>query len=396
MNLLEKIADVQKRLREEGIDGWLIYDFHRINPLGDLFLEITEEQSLTRRFFYWIPKQGEPVKLVHVIEPYALDHCPGVKKVYLKWQTLEALLKEITRGCRKIAMEYSPRNAVPYLSKVDGGVIDLVRENQITVVSSGSFLQYYTCVWDEQQLKSHLFAADLLDKTASNVWSWIAEHLKKGRKITEYDVQQYMMKEFSEHDCMTDHAPNCSVNAHSASPHYTPLKNNAAEIKKGDFILIDLWCKQNKPRAVFGDITRVAVAAEKATEKQKEIFHLVRAAQRAATDFIAERYAKGETTFGFEADDAARSVIQRAGYEDFFTHRTGHNIHTDVHGPGTNLDNLETNDNRPLVPGTCCSVEPGIYLPTEFGIRLEHDLFLPEGNTILITGGIEDELTTLF
>jgi Xaa-Pro dipeptidase len=395
VNVVEKIKDVQKRLQAEGIDGWLLYDFHKINPFAYEFLSLSATQVLTRRFFYWIPKNGEPIKLVHQIEAYALDHLPGLKKCYHKWQTLEELLKEILKKCKNVAMEYSPRNAVPYLSKVDGGVIDLVRECGPKIVSSGIFLQYYTAVLDEAQLMSHLFAAELLNKIASDVWHFIAEHLKKGRAVTEYDVQQYMMREFKAHHCVTDHAPNCSVNAHSALPHYTPAAQGASPIQKGDFILIDLWCKQKAERAVFADITRVAVAAEKPTLKQKEIFTLVRNAQAAATDFIARNYAEGKTILGCEVDDVARDVIARAGYEDFFTHRTGHNIYTDLHGPGTHLDNLETHDDRPLLAGTCCSIEPGIYFPGEFGIRLEYDLYLAEHGKIIVTGGVEEEITTL-
>lgn len=378
-----KVNDVQKHLHE--VDGWLIYDFQKSNSIAHHLLAIPSELHLTRRFFYWIPKQGEPIKIVHALEPYALDHLPGSKLIYLKRQALETHLQSVLKGLSKVAMEYSPMSAVPAISKVEGGVIDLVRHCGVKVVSSGNFLQYFSCVMDQKQIESHFFAAHVLDQTASKIWHWITEQLSKG--ITEFDVQQRILKEFDAHGCITDHPPNCSVNAHSAIPHYNPTKNDSSVIRQGDFILIDLWCKQNKPRAVFADITRVAVAG-KPTEKQQEIFSIVRQAQKEATDFIQTH----QNIRGCQVDEVCRNVIEKAGYGDFFTHRTGHNIFTEVHGPGAHLDSLETLDDRLLIPNTCYSIEPGIYLPGEFGIRLEYDIFL--GEKPVVTGGIQDKLSS--
>ncbi len=395
MGVTEKIRDVQGRLKTALIDGWLLYDFHHNNSLAHEFLEMPADHILTRRFLYWIPAQGEPVKIVHAIESDSLDHLPGEKHVYLKWQTLEGLIATILKNKKVVAMEYSPRCAVPYVSKVDGGMIDLVREQGVKVVSSGAFFQYYTCVWDEMQLNSHLQAAKVLEEAVNGAWSFIAEHLGRGQPITEFEVQQFIMDVFEKEKCVTDHPPICAVNEHSAMPHYAPTEKRSKPIQKGDLILIDLWCKQNKPRAVFADITRVGIAASAPTAKQSEIFNLVRKAQQAAIEFVKARYAKGGPVHGFEVDEAARKVIADAGYGDFFTHRTGHNIHTDVHGPGTHMDSLETHDDRPLVAGTCFSVEPGIYLPGEFGVRLETDVYLASEGKVEVTGGVQENFRFL-
>jgi Xaa-Pro dipeptidase len=390
------VAEAQKHLCELKIDGWLLYDFHQMNDLALAFLKIPENMLASRRFFYWIPARGEPVKIVHAIESHLLDHLPGEKKIYLKWELLGKLLKETLHGGKRVAMEYSPRNAIPYLSKVDGGIIDLVRECGVEVVSSGPFLQYFTCVWDEEQFRLHLEAAHVLDETARRTWDWVREKLTHNQQITEYDVQQKILHEIHQGGCIMHGAPICGVNAHSADPHYIPTRESATVIKKGDFILIDLWCKRDVPRAVYADITRVAVAASAPTEKQNQIFHIVRAAQQAATDYVAARFAKKERVLGCEVDRACRDVIEKAGYGEFFTHRTGHNIHTDVHGPGAHIDSLETLDERPLIPRTCFSVEPGIYLPGEFGVRLEYDIYIGSDGKTQVTGGIEDKLVTLF
>ena len=395
-SLKEKVQDVQRHLQKNGLDGWLLYDFQRRNELARDFLEIPAESFTTRRFFYWIPAKGDPVQIVHAIEPQVLEHLPGSKRIYLKWEELNNHIEETLKGSKRIAMEYSPRNALPYVSKVDAGVIDLVRSFGVEVCSSADFLQYYTCVLDEQQLASHMAAAEMLDKTVARAWQWIADALKAGRKATEYDVQQFILQEFAAAGFISEGAPICGVNAHSASPHYEPKQASSSMIKADDFILIDLWCKQKKPRAVYADISRVGVAARIATGRQNEIFSIVRRAQKSAADYVKERYGRGEIVKGCDVDKVSRQVITAAGYGDFFTHRTGHNIYTKDHGPGTHIDSLETLDERPLIPRTCFSIEPGIYLPKEFGVRLEYDIYLEEKGNIRITGGTQDAIVTLF
>lgn len=395
MKFVRKIEDVQHQLIQQELDGWLFYDFRRSNDLACQFLEIPKERLLTRRFFYWIPKKGEPEQIVHAIEPHSLAHLPGQKFHYHTYQELEAQLARLLKGSKRIAMEYSPRNAIPYVSKVDGGTLDCVRGCGVEVVSSADLLQRYTSVWDAHKLSTHLAAAEVLDRTVELAWQWIAEALSKKRPITEYDVQQFILRQFETHGCVTSDPPICAVNAHAADPHYGPEKNRSSPIVSGDFILIDLWCKQNKERAVYADISRVGVAAKAPTPKQNEVFNIVLAAQTAGIELVKKRFADKQPVTGAEVDQCCRKVIVDAGYGSYFIHRTGHNIDERDHGDGANLDSLETWDYRHLLPGTCFSVEPGIYLPGEFGVRLECDVYIHLDGTVQVTGGSQEKLRLL-
>ncbi len=390
-----RISDAQKHLIEEKIDGWLLYDFSGSNALARDFLNIPPEELTTRRFFYWIPAEGLPIKILHVIEPHVISELPGEVLTYLKWQELESQLGKVLKGAKTVAMEFSPRNAIPYLSKVDAGMVDLVRSFQVEVVSSASFLQYYTCVLNEEQYQLHVEAANMLDRVVAEAWEKIAHALTKGTKINEYQVQQFIAEQLSTRGFTAEAFPIVGVNAHSADPHYEPIKEKSSEIKKGDFVLIDLWCKKKHPKAIYADICRVAVADTQPTEKQKEIFSIVRTAQKAATEFVASRYAKKESIRGCEVDQVSRKIIEEKGYGKYFTHRTGHNIYTKDHGPGAHIDSLETQDVRELIPRTCFSIEPGIYLPGDFGVRLEYDVFLGDQGKIHINGGFQDEILAL-
>lgn len=395
MQWKERIADVQKHLAKEKIDGWLLFDFVGQNSLARDFLQINPHQLTTRRYFYWIPVSGEPIQLLHVIEPHVLEHLPGKKMHYLKWQELEEALGQILKGAKTVAMEYSPNNAIPYLSKVDGGMIDLVRKFHVEVVSSGSFLQYYTCLLSEQQLKSHLKAAAFLDQTVAKAWDHIGSSLKEGKRIDEYAVRSFIADQFEMAGYITEGLPICAVNAHSADPHFEPLKEGSSEIKKGDFILIDLWCKSKESGSVYADITRVGFAGKEPTARHQEIFSIVRSAQRTATEFVAKKWKAREKIRGCDVDMVCREVIEKAGFGKYFTHRTGHNIYTKDHGPGAHIDSLETNDLRPLIEKTCFSIEPGIYLPNEFGVRCEYDVYLHPDGSIEVTGGIQDCITMI-
>lgn len=389
------IREIQKRLMEAKIDGWLLYDFQNLNPLARDFLKIDPGRLITRRFFYWIPAQGEPVKILHRIEPHILPDLPGKEVLYLKWQELEAALGRVLKGSRIVAMEYSPKNAVPCLSRVDAGTVDQIRSFGIEVVSSAPILLHETCVLDAEQLQSHLEATAFLDQAVGQAWEKIAHAIRSGTPINEHQVRMFLFEQMTSNGFITEGLPICAVNANSADPHFEPEKTGSAVIQQGDFVLIDLWCKKNHDRAVYGDITRVAVADVAPTERQKEIFSIVRAAQKAATDFVIRGYAQGERLKGCDVDRVCRSVIEEAGYGEYFTHRTGHNIYTKDHGPGAHIDSLETEDSRELIPHTCFSIEPGIYLPGEFGIRLEYDLYLGDQGKVLVTGGIEDSLLCL-
>lgn len=395
MKFESKLKEVQVSLIEEGIEGWLLFDFRHSNSLACTFLEISAGKMLTRRFFYWIPQKGDPIKIVPVIEPYTLDHLPGIKWLYRGWQELERLLFSLAVEHSKIAMEYSPFNALPNISKVDAGMVELIRKAGAEVVSSANILQRYTSVWTTEQLQSHLAAAKVLESIVDRSWALIEHHLKNQIPLNEYQVQQFMLQSMDEAGCHTADWPTCAVNVHSADPHYHPEQNHSFPIRAGDFILLDLWCKQKSPYSVYADITRVGLAASRPNPKQQEIFNLVKEARDQATLFIKEHYENQRPSQGWQVDQICRNVIQKAGYGEYFIHRTGHNIGEEVHGPGANLDNFETHDYRSLLPGTGFSVEPGIYLPDQFGVRLEYDIYLDPAGKVLITGGIQEKLVCL-
>lgn len=387
---MEKIIRAQHLLKQKNIDGWLFYDFRKSNALACKFLEIPPHQLLSRRFYYWIPQEGEPVKIVSSVEN-PLEHLPGKTLVFSSWQELENCLKNTLFSSQVVAMEYSPFGAVPEISRVDGGTIDLVRKYVSEVVSSGDLLQEFTSVWDEKKWQSHLVAASALDAIAGKTWDWIARHVEKG--ITEYDVQQWMLQAMEEMGCTADHPPICAVNANSANPHYAPLEKSSVKIQKGDFILIDLWCKSKQEGSVYADITRMG--SFDPTPKQLQIFQIVKKAQNSALEFVKKKYLNQEPLHGYEVDRVCRAVIAEAGYEKQFLHRTGHNIDELDHGPGAHLDDLETHDLRLLLPSTCFSIEPGIYLKGEFGVRLEYDVFLHPKGEVIVTGGVQEEIFRL-
>lgn len=390
----DKIKNVQKSLSELDLDGWLLYDFRRTNEVACRFLEIPDDKLLTRRFFFWIPKCGEPVRIVHQIEKELFEHLPGEFWPFSTWKQLEQKLASLLHG-KTIAMEYSPRGALPSISKVDAGTMELIQSFEVSVVSSANLLQQFTVVWTKEQLQTHLKAAQVLEDCVDLVWKAISHALYIQEPITEYDVQQIILTEFKERGCVTAGAPICAVNANSANPHYEPQKKSASIIAEGDWVMIDLWCKLDVPNAVYADITRVAVAAAKPTEQQKEIFDVVKAARDVATDFVRNSFSEGIEICGWEVDKVCRDYIEQAGYGLYFTHRTGHNIDIHDHGDGANIDNFETRDERHLLKGTCFSIEPGIYLPKEFGVRLEYDLYVDERGDVHVTGGIQEAIECL-
>lgn len=388
-----KISEVQQVLQQFGWSGWLLYDFRRSNDLACRFLEISKETLLTRRFYYWIPTSGEPVKIVHRIESYVLDHLPGENLSYSSFGELEQILEAVLKGHSHVAMEFSPRNAIPTISKVDAGTVDLIRDFGVTVESSANLLQQYTSVWTPEQLDSHMEASEILQATVEKAWQMIAKAIKNNEKIDEADVQRFILSEFERNGCIADDPPICAVNANSANPHYSPSGHSAKELKPGDFVLIDVWCKKNIPHAVYADITRVAVIADSPTQKQQAIFDVVKAGRDAAIALVKQRLEARAPVMGWEVDQVCREVIVEAGYGHYFTHRTGHNIGERDHGDGANIDNFETKDFRLLLPGTCFSIEPGIYLPGEFGVRLEDDVYLDlDGKRLHVTKGQQQEI----
>ncbi len=392
---MKKIQDAQLYLQKMNADGWLIYDFHGNNELGRHFLEIPLHMISTRRFFYWIPAHGDPIKLVHAIEPNILDSCPGEKRLFLSWQSLRDQLRNLLKGAKRVAMEYSPDNMIPYVSRVDAGTVDLIRSFEIEVVSSGGFLPHFTAVISDEQGQSHIRAGRILERIVGEAWIMVGDHLKSGKTITDSAVQQKLISDFTRENLVSDSPPIVAVNSRCGDPHYANSSKNSIAIRKGDFLLIDIWAKENKPKSIYGDITHVAVAAERPTEKQKKIFNIVRSAQIAATELVVNSFTQKKELCGWEVDECARTVIREAGYGEFFIHRTGHNIGESVHGSGANMDNLEMHDVRPVLLSTCFSIEPGIYLPGEFGVRLEYDLYVHQDGRVEIVGGAQDEIVSI-
>jgi len=380
------LAAVQAAIKENGVDGWLLYDFRGLNVLARRVAGIPEEAHATRRWFYFIPANGEPKKLVHRIEQGVLDHLPGKASPYLKWQELEAGVKALVAGSKKVAMEYTPRNANPYVSRVDGGTIELVKSFGVEIVSSGDLIQAFEATWDDSQWAMHLEAATHTRSAYDVAFAFIAELIRTRGHVTETDVQSRIMKHFKDNGLVTDHPPIVGQGPHSGDPHYAPSPAHDFKIQKGDFVLIDLWAKLDRPKSVYSDLTRVAFVGSEVPKKYAEIFDIVAAGRDAGIACVQKAYATGKPLQGWEVDQATRDVIEKAGYGQYFCHRTGHSIGQETHGNGANMDNLETREERRVMRRTCFSIEPGIYLP-EFGVRSEVNVFVDKEGKVHVTGG---------
>jgi Xaa-Pro aminopeptidase len=385
---------VQSALRRFDLDGWLLAEFRGSNVLARRVLGIDGRPVTSRRLFYAIPADGPPRKLVHRIEPGVLDHLPGEKTVFLRWQELEAGLASLVKGMKRVAMEFSPRNAIPYVAKVDAGTVELVRAAGVEVVSSGDLIQLFEATWDDDQWQMHREAERVTTSAYDVVWSHIAEKTRGGGVTSECAVQSAILDHFRRHGLTWDHGPIVGVGPHSGDPHFEPDLDNDTPIKQGDFVLVDLWGKLDKPRSVYSDLTRVGFVGETVPSKYADIFEVVARARDAAIAKVREAFGSGTPLHGWEVDDAARRVIEQAGHGPAFVHRTGHSIGQEVHGNGANMDNLETHDERLVLPRTCFSIEPGIYLP-EFGVRSEVDVFIDGESRVHVTGGLQTEVVPI-
>lgn len=388
------LDSIQAALRQFGLDGWLLAEFRGSNILARRVLGLEGKGLTSRRLFYAIPAEGSPRKLVHRIEPGVLDHLPGEKTVYLTWGELNCGLAGLLTGMKRVAMEYSPRNAIPYIAKVDAGTIELVRELGSEPVSSGDLVQLFEATWDDDQWRMHREAEAITTSAYDMAWSLIAERTRDGGSIGEAEVQSAIMDHFHRHGATTDHGPIVGVGPHSGDPHYAPTPTSDTPIQRGDFVLIDLWAKLDQPRAVYSDLTRVGFVGDTVPARYNEIFAIVARARDAAIAKVRSAFAAGEPLHGWEVDDAARRVIVEAGHGPAFVHRTGHSIGQETHGNGANMDNLETHDERLVLPGTCFSIEPGIYLP-EFGVRSEVNVFVGRDRIVHVTGGLQTEVKAI-
>ena len=393
---MPNIARIQRELTAAGVDGWLLYDFHNRDAIAYHVLGMDYGKFTSRRWFYWIPAAGDPVRLCHKVEARKLDSLPGERRLYLSWRELHASLKAMLGGARTVAMQYSPTANIPYVSVVDGGTIDLIRSPGYEEVSSAGLVQTFQAVLDEAAYQSHLAAGERVQRIKDEAFALIGDSLRGGRTLTQYDVQQFIVRRFGEEGltCKGEY-PIVGTNEQPADPHFEPTPANARPIKAGDTILIDLWAKLDQPKAIFYDITWCGFAGGTPPAKYVEIFHVVRDARQAALDFIRGRYGEGRPLYGWEVDDACRKVVEDAGYGAYFIHRTGHSIGEEVHGNGVNIDNLETKDERELVPGICFSIEPGIYLAGEMAVRSEINVFITPSGQVDVAGEMQRELILL-
>jgi Xaa-Pro aminopeptidase len=381
-----RLPVIQNALNACRLDGWLLYNFRGSNPIASGLLSLPEYVSQSRRYFYFIPAIGQPHKLVHRIESSTLDSLEGETSVYSGWREMEQALAHILQPYHTIAMEYSPRNAIPYIACVDAGTIELVKSTGVNVASSADLVQYCYARWTPEQFAGHCDTGERLITAVHKAFGFIATQVNQGVRCTEWDVQQFLLNEFCSHNLVCAEPPNCSVNQHSADPHYMAIPESALDIQEGDFVLIDLYAKQASPGAVYADYTWTGYVGKSVPEKYAQIFDVVRTARDRVVEFLQTRLAANEAVYGWEADDVCRNVIAEHGYGDLFVHRTGHSIGEEVHGWGANLDHLETRDERQLIPETGFSIEPGIYFPGDFGVRSEINAFITSDNTLRITG----------
>jgi Xaa-Pro aminopeptidase len=391
------LSSIQSALREANLDGWLFYDHHQRDPLAYRILGLDPTMHVTRRWFYLIPAIGEPRKLVHRIEAGRLDTLPGEKAAYSSWQELEAMLAAMLDGTTRLAMQYSPRNAIMYVSMVDAGTVEMLREFGKEIVSSADLVSQFEAVLTDAQIATHYAAQEKIDLILAEGWK------EMGTRFRNWGADEFMMVEWlseamRREGLVWEHGPNVSCGPNSADSHYEPTPENSRPIRRGDFVLIDIWGKLAEPpsgvQSVYYDITWTGVVDREPTDREQLIFSTVRDARDAAIATIQSAYAAGTPIAGWQADDAARSVIRAAGFADHFTHRTGHNIGPEIHGSGAHLDNLETHDIRLLLPNTCFSVEPGLYFPGEFGVRNEIDMITRPG-LASVTGPLQSSLVRI-
>lgn len=389
------LKKIQAALRRHGIDGWLFYDFHNRDMLAYRILGLDSTKMATRRWFYFIPAKGEPRKLAHSVEKFKLDSIPGKKDVYLPWQQQHSLLKKMLGPKKKIAMQYSPKNNIPYISIVDAGTIELVKSFGHKVVSSADLVTEFEAYIDETGYRLHIQAGKKIDEIRKQAFELIRKSVNENMNLTEYDIQQFIMKRFSEEGLVTHDAPIVGTNDHPADPHFGPTPQNARKFKTGDTVLIDLWAKRDVPNGIYYDITWVGYIGSNPPKKYVDIFNAAKNAREAAVKFVQEKFVKKKTCYGWEVDDVCRNVVKKSGYGKYFVHRTGHSIGAEVHGNGANIDNLETKDERQLMPGSCFSIEPGIYLEGEMAVRTEINMFIKHNGEAVVTGEAQNEIVLI-
>ena len=384
---------IQEQLRAASLDGWLFFDHHVRDPIAYRVLSLTTPHHVSRRWYYWIPAEGEPSKLVHRIEAGMLDPLDGERLVYSSWQEQREQLGRMLAGAKRAAMQYSPNCMIPYVSLVDGGTIDLVRGLGIEVISSAPLVQYFEARWSAEQLETHREAGRRVDRVLAEAFAEIGRRVGGEGSVREFAIAEFIRKRFAEEGMVTADGPVVAVNANSGNPHYEPLEGQSLEIGPNDFVLIDLWAKLDQPGSVYYDITWTGHVGDDPPAEIQNVFEIVRDARDATLDFVDRAVRAGEEILGYQVDDVARAYITTKGFAQQFIHRTGHSIGEEVHGNGVNIDNLETRDERPIIPHTCFSIEPGIYLPA-FGVRCEFDCYV-SADRAEATGKVQNEIVRI-
>jgi Xaa-Pro aminopeptidase len=386
------VQAVQKDLKAANLDGWLFYDFRGRDPIAQRILNLPPAMR-TRRWFYFVPTKGLPRKLVHKIESESLAALPGETLFYAGQSELRQNLQELVGDARSIAMQYSPRNAIPYVSMVDAGTVELVRSVGPKIFTSADLVQKYEACWSAEQLESHLAAGEVIDLIIREAFQLAAKGARDGKPLTEYVLKQWILKEFDAAGVAADEGPDVAVGPNASDPHYGPVEGKSSPIREGQLLLLDVWAKKKTPGSVYYDVTWTGFLGTKVPEEYTKVFDVVREARDKAVELIRSSVAKGKPLQGWQVDNAARSVINNAGYGEYFFHRTGHSIGESVHGNGVNMDGLETHDTRHLIPRTCTSIEPGIYL-RDFGIRSEVNVYIDEREA-RVTGAVQQEILPL-
>jgi Xaa-Pro dipeptidase len=376
---MTRLEEIAAALEAAQLDGWLFYDFRLSDPLAYRILEVPTSGTTTRRWFCYVPAAGAPVAIVSVVEAHRLDSLAARKVVYRSYDEMTRALADVLKDARRIAMNYSPGAAIPYVSRVDAGTLELVRGYGVEVVSAADLIQRFEAVLTPAQMESHHRAAKALRAVVDETFADIARRVEAQKQVSECSVQTFVMERIAAHGLATHEPPIVAINEHSADPHFGPNPADDRAIRVGDFVLLDLWAKETGADSIYADFTWTAFVGENVPAEHARIFEIVARARDSAIELVEQRVAGGETISGREADRASRAVIEEAGFGENFVHRTGHSIGREVHGTGANLDSLETLDDRRLIENTCFSVEPGIYLPGRFGVRSEIDMTIENG-----------------
>jgi Xaa-Pro dipeptidase len=387
------LENIQQEIRKQNLDGWLFFDHHLRDPLSYRVLGLNVAKGPTRRWYYMIPAHGEPQGMEHRIERHTLAGLPGEKIAYSSWTEQLAALKKLTAGLKRVAMQYSPMCAIPYVSTVDAGTVELVRSLGVEVVSSAELIQVFEARWSPAALESHLEAGRRVDRVRAAAFELIRERTRNGAPLQEVEVQTFVRDGFAKAGLLTDSGPIVGCNANASNPHYEPSETVTSPIRSGDWVLLDMWAKLDQPGSVYYDITWTAFCGDHPSDKMREVFAVVTGGRDAGIQRVQDSISGGQPLRGFEVDDATRDFIAGRGYGEWFTHRTGHSIGQEVHGNGANMDNFETHDERRVMPWSCFSIEPGVYLP-EFGVRAEINMFVGDKDAI-VTGQIQREMVLL-